>query len=318
MNLTRRDLGKLALAAIPAAKLLAKPNSYWAGVQVGMNVPYSYGNNNMSSDETIAKTVELGISAVECRTQPIEECMASPAVHHTAPPTGRGRAPLTEEQKAAEAAFAAELKKWRLSRTADQMTAPRRKFEDAGIAIQVMKVDWMGNADDETADYCFRLAKAVGAHAISCEIPLSKTKWLGAFADKHKMMVGYHGHTDVSNPEHFGAPESWEQAMSYSPYNGINLDLGHFVAANNTSPIPFLTKYHDKVTHIHVKDRKMNGGPAVPFGEGDVPLHEVFKLMAQEKWPFQATIEFEYPIPEGSNRMAEIAKCVGFCKGCLL
>ena len=80
MKLTRRDLGKLALAAIPAAKLLAKPNSYWAGVQVGMNVPYSYGNNNMSSDETIAKTVELGVSAVECRTQPIEECMGSPAV----------------------------------------------------------------------------------------------------------------------------------------------------------------------------------------------------------------------------------------------
>jgi hypothetical protein len=41
-------------------------------VQVGMNVPYSYGNNNMSADETIAKTVELGISAVECRTQPID------------------------------------------------------------------------------------------------------------------------------------------------------------------------------------------------------------------------------------------------------
>jgi sugar phosphate isomerase/epimerase len=318
MNLTRRDLGKLALAAIPAAKLLAKPNSYWGGVQVGMNVPYSYGNNNMGSVETIAKTVELGISAVECRTQPIEECMGSPAVHHTPPPTGRGRPPLTAEQQAAEAAFAADLKKWRLSSTEDQMAAVRKKFEDAGIAIQIMKVDWMNNADDETADYCFHLAKMVGAGAISCEIPLSRTKWLGAIAAKHKMMVGYHGHTDITNPEAFGKPESWETAMSYSPYNGINLDLGHFVAANNVSPVPFLTKYHDRVTHIHVKDRKMNGGPAVSFGEGEVPLHDVFRLMAKEKWPFQATIEFEYPIPEGSNRMAEIAKCVGFCKACLL
>lgn len=318
MNLSRRDLGKLALAAIPATKLLAKPNSNWGGVQVGMNAPYSYGNNNMSSDETIAKTVELGISALECRTQPIEECMGSPAVHHTPPPTGRGRAPLTPEQQAAEVAFAADVKKWRLSRTDDQMAAVRKKFEDAGIAIQIMKVDWMGNADDETAGYCFQLAKMVGARAISCEIPLSRTKWLGAIAEKHKMMVGYHGHTDITNPEAFGKPASWETAMSYSPYNGINLDLGHFVAANNVSPVPFLTKYHDRVTHIHVKDRKMNGGPVVPFGEGDVPLHEVFRLMAKEKWPFQATIEFEYPVPEGSNRMAEIAKCVGFCKACLL
>ena len=106
--------------------------------------------------------------------------------------------------------------------------------------------------------------------------------------------------------------------MSYSPYNGINLDLGHFVAANNTSPIPFLTEYRDRVTHIHVKDRRMNGGPAVPFGEGDVPIHQILQLMAKEKWPFQATIEFEYAIPEGSNRMTEIAKCVGYCKACLI
>jgi hypothetical protein len=39
--------------------------------------------------------------------------------------------------------------------------------------------------------------------------------------------------------------------------------------------------------------------------------------MQKEKWKFQATIEFEYPIPQGSTRMAEIAKCVEFCKNCL-
>jgi len=272
----------------------------------------------MSADETISKTVELGISAIECRTQPIEQCMGSPAFGKTAPPTGGGRAPLTAEQKAQQDALAAELRKWRLSLTSEQFAAARKKFEDAGVAIQVMKVDWMEKADDDTANYCFQLAKAVGARAISCEIPLSRTKWLGGVAAEHKMMVGYHGHTDITNPEHFGAPESWEKAMSYSPYNGINLDLGHFVAANNVSPAEFLTKYHDRVTHIHVKDRKMHEGPAVPFGEGDVPLHDILQLMSKENWKFLAAIEFEYKIPEGSNRMTEIAKCVGYCKACLL
>jgi sugar phosphate isomerase/epimerase len=311
MTLTRRDLGKLALAAIPAARLLAKPDSDWGGVQVGLNVPYSYGNNNMTADETIAKTVELGISAVECRTQPIEQFMRSPAAGKTIPSGGKT---LTPEQTA----LVAELRKWRLSLGEEQFATARKHFEDAGVAIQIMKVDWINDADDETVDYCFKLAKAVGARAISCEIPLSRTKWLGAIAEKHKMMVGYHGHTDITNPEHFGAPASWEKAMSYSPYNGINLDLGHFVAANNVSPIPFLTKYHDRVTHIHVKDRKMQNGPAVPFGEGDVPLHEVLQLMQKQKWTFQAAIEFEYKVPEGSNRMTEIAKCVGYCKACLI
>jgi sugar phosphate isomerase/epimerase len=317
MIITRRDLGKLALAALPAARLLAKPNSYWGGVQVGINVPYSYGNNNLSADETLNNTVQLGLSAVELRTQPIESFLGSPAAGKTPPPTGRGRAPLTPEQQAEQAALAAEVKKWRLSRTTDQFKTFRKKFEDAGVLIQIMKVDSINNMDDDVVDYCFLLAKTLGAHAISCEIPLSRTKWLGAFADKHKMMVGYHGHTDVTNPEAFGKPASWETAMTYAKYNGINLDLGHFVAANNVSPAEFLMKYHDRVTHIHVKDRKMNNGPNVPFGQGDTPIKEILQLMQKEKWTFQATIEFEYPIPQGSTRMAEIAKCVEYCKGCL-
>lgn len=51
MLYTRREIGKIALAGFPAAGLLlksdlraaAKPNSRWAGVQVGMNVPYNFG-----------------------------------------------------------------------------------------------------------------------------------------------------------------------------------------------------------------------------------------------------------------------------------
>ena len=318
MNFTRRDLGKLAIAALPAARLLAaKQNSLWGGVQVGINVPYSYGNNNMSADETIANTVQLGLSAIECRTQPIESFLGSPAAGKTPPPTGRGRAPLTAEQQAEQAALAEAVRKWRLALTPADFKRARAKFEDAGIAIQVMKVDTINNMDDDVVDYNFRLAKAVGASALSCEIPLSRTKWLGAFADKHELMVGYHGHTDITNPEAFGKPSSWETAMTYAKYNGINLDIGHFVAANKVSPAEFLKKHHDRVTHIHVKDKKFDN-TNVAFGEGDTPIHEILTLMQKEKWKFQATIEFEYPVPEGSTRMAEIAKCVGYCKACLL
>jgi hypothetical protein len=317
MIISRRDLGKLAVAALPAARLLAKPNSLWGGVQVGINVPYSYGNNNLSADETLNNTVQLGLSAVELRTQPIESFLGSPAAGKTPPPTGRGRAPLTPEQQAEQEALAAALKKWRLSLTKDDFLRARKKFEDAGVLIQIVKCDSINSMDDDVVDYVFLMAKTVGAHALSCEIPLSRTKWMGAFADKHKMMVGYHGHTDITNPEAFGKPASWETAMTYAKYNGINLDLGHFVAANNVSPADFLMKHHDRVTHIHVKDRKMNGGPNVPFGQGDTPIKEILQLMQKEKWKFQATIEFEYPIPQGSTRMAEIAKCVDYVKGCL-
>ena len=319
MNFTRRDFGKLAMAALPAT-LLAKPDSKWGGVQVGINVPYSFHNLPGSADYVQKYVVDLGLSAVELRSQPVEEFFGCP-IHYNTMATRRSATPPTaaerEAQRADADAKAAAVEKWRLSAPMDQFKSFRKKYEDAGIAIQIVKFDGVDKMKPEVVDYAFNLAKTLGAHAISCEIPLSKTPWLGEFATKHRMMVGYHGHTKIHDPEAFGAPESWEKAMTYSKYNGINLDIGHFVAANNTSPIPFLKKHVDRITHIHVKDRKMNDGPNVPFGEGDTPIQEVLQLMKKEKYPFQATIEFEYKVPEGSDTLREIAKCVEYCRKCL-
>jgi len=320
MQFSRRELGKLALAALPVS-LLAKPNSRFGGVQVGINAPYSFHGLSAGADDVQKYVVDLGLSAVELRSQPVEEAFGCP-IHYSTTSTPRPATPPTPEQQDAQRAEAAAkalaVEKWRLSASMDQFKAFRKKYEDAGIAIEIVKFDAVDKMKDEVVDYAFNLAKTLGARAISCEIPLSKTPWLGEFATKHKMMVGYHGHTNIHSPEAFGAPESWEKAMSYSKYNGINLDIGHFVAGNSTSPIPFLRKYADRVTHIHVKDRKMNNGPNTPFGEGETPIKEVLQLMKREKYPFQATIEFEYKVPEGSSALAEIAKCVGYCRKCLV
>jgi sugar phosphate isomerase/epimerase len=78
-----------------------------------------------------------------------------------------------------------------------------------------------------------------------------------------------------------------------------------------------LKKHHARVTNIHLKDRKFNNGPNTPFGEGDTPIAEVLRLMRENKWDFQATIEFEYKVPTGSTRMAEIARAIKFCRDAL-
>ena len=88
MTFTRRELGKLLLT-VPAASLVGrdvfgrtlfqtKPDSKWAGVEVGLNVPYNYGARTMPVDDVIQKTVQLGVSAVELRSQPIELFMGVP------------------------------------------------------------------------------------------------------------------------------------------------------------------------------------------------------------------------------------------------
>jgi sugar phosphate isomerase/epimerase len=180
-----------------------------------------------------------------------------------------------------------------------------------------LKIDNFGSFSDEVTDYFFTVAKNLGAHALSTEGNLKDIDKLGKFAAKHKMMVGYHGHTAGPGGDAFGAPENWEKAMAVSPHNGINLDLGHFLVGNQTSPIPFMTKYHDKITHIHVKDATLKGA-TVPFGQGEVPIVEALQLIKKNRWKFQATIEFEYPVPEGSDVLTEIGKAVEYCHKALV
>jgi hypothetical protein len=303
MNYTRRDLGKLALAGFTASNLsAAKPNSNFGGVQVGINIPYSLHGMPGSADQMLGYLEQVNISAVELRSQPVEAALGAPPLASK----GVGETPSTPETE--------ELKKWRLSRSMNDFKAFRKKYDDAGVRIQVVKFDKIDLASDETIDYCFQMAKALGANALSCEIPVSKTKRLGAFATKHELMVGYHGHGNLTNPEAFGRLGAWEQAFWYSKYNGANVDIGHFSASNGFSPAEWIKENHTRITHVHLKDRKANMGPGVPWGQGDTPIKEILLLMKAEKYKFQATIELEYPVPEGSNTLAEIAKCVQYCK----
>jgi hypothetical protein len=55
----------------------------------------------------------------------------------------------------------------------------------------------------------------------------------------------------------------------------------------------------------------------VGWGKGQTPIKEILQLMRKERWTFPADIELEYKIPEGSNAVAEVAKCVQYCKAAL-
>ena len=347
MKVTRRDVGKLALAALPGARMFANPNSSFGGVHIGINAPYSFHGTASSADEILQALVQLGLSTVELRSQPVEAFLGAPDVgrgrfrrRRTGDTVGgggqretrgggpepaavqqrrrgRGRAPLTPEQQATRAAATEELRKWRLSTSMVGFKAFRKKYEDEGVTIDIVKFDRVDSMTDDELDYSFEVANALGARFITCEPPRSHTKRIGAFAEKHKMIVGYHGHADVTGAEAFGSPQSWEEVMSYSKYNGANVDIGHFIAGNGFSPAEFIRKHHGRITNLHLKDRKKNQGPNVPWGEGDTPIREILQLMKKEKYDFMAAIEMEHRVPEGSEVMVELTKCIQFCRDAL-
>jgi sugar phosphate isomerase/epimerase len=316
MKVTRRELGQLVLTA-PAAALLtkglaaaqarAKPDSKWAGVQVGMNVPYNYGTEwyggglrTVTVDEALEKTLQLGVSAIELRSQPVELFLGAPfGVLEPA------------REKPAEQAAAQQLRAWRLKADPQRAAEVRRKFTDAGVTIDIVKYDGIYGFSDPEMDYAFTLAKALGVRAISCELEVEGSRRVGQFADKHGMIVAYHGHTKTP-------PAMFETAFGYAKHNWANIDIGHFVAGNFGNVVEYIRQHHDRITHVHIKDRKANEGPNTPFGQGDTPIKDVLRLIRDNKWPIQATIEFEYPVPQGSKRVLEIRKALQYCKDALL
>jgi sugar phosphate isomerase/epimerase len=110
---------------------------------------------------------------------------------------------------------------------------------------------------------------------------------------------------------------AFDRAFELSPGNMANVDLGHYVAAGNVggTPIAFLEKHHDRISSVHLKDRrsKENGGAQMPWGEGDTPIGEILQTMKARAWRFPATVELEYRIPEGSDAVIETRKCVEYC-----
>jgi sugar phosphate isomerase/epimerase len=99
-----------------------------------------------------------------------------------------------------------------------------------------------------------------------------------------------------------------------SKHYRINLDIGHFTAANFDA-VDFIEKNHDKIVLLHVKDRKKAEGPNMPFGEGDTPIKQVLLLLKKNKWPIPAFIEYEYKGTGTSQE--EVAKCYQYCKDAL-
>jgi sugar phosphate isomerase/epimerase len=299
---SRRQFGKIALATVPAATILgtsrfssvlglAAIDSRIKSVQIGA-ITYSF--RAISDANAIVKAMaQIGLGEAELMSNHAEALAGAPA--------GRG---------APEA-----LSAWRRSASPDTWKPVRKMFDDAGIQLRLLCYNMnVRTTTDAEIEYAFETAKALGVEAISTSTQVSMAKRVAPFADKHRMMVAYHGHANLADPDEVASPASFETCLSYSKYHGVNLDIGHFTTAGFDA-VAFLRANHLRITNLHLKDRRRaaNGGANVPWGEGDTPIREVLQLLRQERWDIPANIEFEYP----GDPLVEIAKCFQFCKDAL-
>lgn len=269
-----------------------KPESKIKGVQIGV-ITYSFRSMPSSAEELLQYVEQCNINAIELMGDAAEAYAGAPK---------RDNNPN----------YDADIAAWRANAPMDKFIELRNMYNDAGINIYAWKPDALDakNTDDEI-DYAFNAGKALGCSHVTVELPdAAQTKRLGAIAAKHKMMVGYHAHTQAT-------PTLWDTALAQSPYNAINLDIGHYTAGTSTSPVDFILKNHDRIVSMHIKDRKFHDAPNAPWGQGDTPIKDVLLLMQKNKYKFPATIEFEYDIPAGSDAIAEVVKCRQFAENVL-
>ncbi len=289
-----------------------KPNSKFAGVQLG-TITYSFRSLPTDAEAVLKYCVEAGVSAIELMGTTAEAFAGAPhsSTEPMKPFVPGPRPELTDEQKAERAKRASEIAAWRTSVKMDKFEQLRKMYKDAGVSIYAYKPNAFGvNNSDAEVDYGMRAAKALGASHVTLEIPneAGQTKRLADIGAKHKIMVAYHGHEQQT-------PTIWDAALAESKFNALNCDLGHYTAAGFNAVDLILAK-HDRIASAHLKDRQNpeHGKANLVWGTGDTPLVAILQTMKKNKYKFPGTIELEYQIPEGSNAVQEVAKCVEFCK----
>lgn len=290
MNRRQFLAGSASCAVAAAAKLPALP-SVVRGVRIGVTTgslnPLPQIAGRAMVDVVIDECLHMGAGNVELGSR-----FFGPDVKDVV----RGRAPIppTPDYLRTRAVQRA----WRLSPASlGEFAAVRDSFARAGLNLFSTSTTFFDDCTDTEIDAMFRQMQALGITLFQTNqtrVPMAPR--LIRPAEKYGIRPAFHPHAAVNDPTEVASPESLEGLLALSPAFRVCLDIGHFVAGNH-DPIAFLQRHHSRITHIHVKDRKRNGGPNVAWGEGDTPIRACLQYIRDNRWPIIALVEREYDGP---------------------
>jgi sugar phosphate isomerase/epimerase len=297
MKLTRREWGEVVAGSLAAAVARGAEktassstkviDSVVKGVQIGVQ---SYSFRDRALDDAIKAIAALRIGACELWQGHVE-------------PQQKEDAPIKRD----------DLRRWRLTVPLEEFTAIRRKFDAAGVQLLAYNFSFRNDFTDAEAERGFRMAQALGVDLITASANISILKRFDVFAQQYRMRVALHNHSQARPDEIASESDFLAGVSGLSKYFGFNLDLGHYVAAGFDA-LAFLRQYHDRIWDLHLKDRKKDQGPNVPWGEGDTPIVEALRLLRDRKWRIPAMIEYEY---KGQDAIDEVRRCFDYCKHAL-
>ena len=317
MQLSRRQIGACALSSLLSLRRARAAVPRVNGVRIALQSA-SFTFSGMELDDIIRTMQSLGLGEIDVMSEHVENYLGAPvqlpgtgrpgpwARRAGGPPAG-GPPPGTARGgfgRGGDPAVREALRKWRLSVDLAKFQSAAKKFKDAGLTFFSYNLSFNDSYTDEEIEKGFLMTKALGTRIITASSQASIFPRLAPFMEKHDVIVAIHNHTI--------GPDDFAQAMAASNNAWVNLDVGHFFAAGH-DPIAYLKEHHSRITNIHIKDRKKDNGPEMPFGQGDTPLKEVLLLVKREKYDFPVCIE--YVGPDGPP--VELKRCLDYCKAAL-
>ena len=290
--ISRREAGKLVLAG-------------WAGLMASRSRVVAAERIN-----SVVRGVQIGSQSYSFRDRPLDACIEAYKTLRL------GECELWQSHLEPKEVKGDELRKWRLEAPLSSFHEIRQKFDNAGILLYAYNYSFRKGMSDDEIKRGFDMAKALGVKHITASSNVSIAPQVDKYAKQYKIRVGFHGHSQVDHPDEFSTAETFARAMNgASRYIGVNLDIGHFTAAGGDA-VGYIREHHDRIVTLHIKDRKKNDGPNMPFGEGDTPIVAVLQLLRDEKWRIPANIEYEYG-KKDMDTIEEVKKCFEYCKKAL-
>ncbi len=293
-TLSRREWHTLALSGVLAGAAGLAPKaqgrrreSRFGGVLIGVQ-SYSFRDRDLSG--LIQGMLDVGVTSCELWSGHVEP-----------------RELLAREARE-------ELRVWRATTSMDHFRSIRGKFDGAGLELNSYNLSFQDHFSDAEIDRGFEMAKALGVPAITASAHVNSVPRIAKMSSRHGIPVAMHNHSRV-DPNEFSSPDDFASAIAKGDGRSItaNLDIGHFTAANHDA-VAYLREHHDVITTVHLKDRKRDDGPNVPWGEGDAPIREILTMLRDEQWDIPANIEYEY---RGDDTVTEVGRCLDYCREAL-
>ena len=80
----------------------------------------------------------------------------------------------------------------------------------------------------------------------------------------------------------------------------------------------FISSFSDRITNLHIKDRRRNSsktvedGANMPWGHGDTPIGEVLRLIRDKRYNIPCMIEIEHI--GTTSATGEVTAAYDYCK----